>query len=177
MKSHSPPAGSRLSLRELILLGLLGAVLVLAQVALMFLPNIELVSLLLIVYTRVFGRRAFYPLAVFILLEGALYGFGLWWVSYLYVWPLLVGITLPLRKNQSALLWAILSGGFGLLFGALCSIPYLFAGGPAAAISYWVAGIPFDLLHCAGNAAAALLCGPLTRLFEALCRRSGLGGA
>ena len=44
---------------------------------------------------------------------------------------------------------------FGSLDGALDALPYL-AGGPMAALSRWVAGIPFDLLHCAGNFVLAL---------------------
>ena len=43
-------------------------------------------------------------------------------------------------------------------------MPYL-AGGPWAALSYWVAGIPFDLVHCGGNFFLTLaLEGPLCRL-------------
>ena len=54
------------------------------------------------------------------------------------------------RRERSPLLWAAAGGAFGLSFGALCALPYL-AGGPWAAFTYWTAGIPFDLLHCAGN--------------------------
>ena len=54
------------------------------------------------------------------------------------------------RRERSPLLWAAAGGAFGLSFGALCALPYL-AGGPWAAFAYWTAGIPFDLLHCAGN--------------------------
>ena len=32
-------------------------------------------------------------------------------------------------------------------------IPYLFIGGMEMAFGYWISGIPFDLAHCAGNAA------------------------
>ena len=51
----------------------------------------------------------------------------------------------------------MLSGLFGLLFGALCAPVYLFAGGPAFALSWWLSGIPYDLLHCAGNFVLALV--------------------
>ena len=56
-----------------------------------------------------------------------------------------------MRKNDSALVWAIVAAVHGLIFGALCSIPYLFIGGWTMALSYWVSGIPFDLIHCGGN--------------------------
>ncbi|MDO4531403.1 MAG: hypothetical protein Q4C06_05430, partial [Bacillota bacterium] len=52
-------------------------------------------------------------------------------------------------------------------FGALCSLPYLLAGGPAAAFSYWVSGLGFDLTHCIGNVALCLvLFRPLYALLE-----------
>jgi energy-coupling factor transport system substrate-specific component len=96
---------------------------------------------------------------VFVLLEGILFGIHFWWISYLYVWALLVLITQLLRNQESPLFWSMLSAMFGLGFGALCAIPYGITGalngglwnGAIAAFSWWVAGIPYDLLHCAGN--------------------------
>ena len=86
-----------------------------------------------------------------VFLEGCWYGFGLWWIMYLYVWPLLAGITYLLRRQRSVWVFSILSGAFGLMFGALCSLVYLFVGGPAAAFTWWVAGIPYDLIHGVSN--------------------------
>lgn len=37
------------------------------------------------------------------------------------------------------------------MFGALCAIPYLFMGGVKTAFAWWVAGIPWDLVHGAAN--------------------------
>ena len=72
-----------------------------------------------------------------------------------------------LRKNDSALIWAVVAGVFGLCFGALCSIPYLFIGGWAMALSYWVSGITYDLVHCAGNFVFTLtLYKPLYKVME-----------
>lgn len=163
------------SARHLALLGILTAVLLGGQVALAALPNVEVVSLLVILYALALGRQVFLVVYAFVLLEGCLYGFGLWWVSYLYVWTLLAGLALALRRRDlPALFWAIVSGFFGLAFGALCALPYLVAGGPAAALSYWLAGLGFDLIHCAGNFFLCLLLfRPLHRLLETLLRRYG----
>ena len=161
--------------RRLALLGILTAVLLGSQVALAALPNVEIVSLLVILYSLLLGRQALLIIYGFVLLEGFLYGFGLWWVSYLYVWTLLAGIALSLRRSEApALFWAIVSGFFGLGFGALCALPYLVTGGIAAAVSYWVAGLGFDLIHCAGNFLGCLLLfRPLRRLLERLLRWYG----
>lgn len=165
----------RLNARRLALLGILTAVLLGGQVALAALPNVEIVSLLVILYSLLLGRQVFLIIYAFALLEGCLYGFGLWWVSYLYVWTLLAIIALALRQAEApALFWAILSGFFGLAFGALCALPYLVTGGIAAAISYWLAGLGFDLIHCAGNFLVCLLLfRPLYRLLSRLLRWYG----
>ncbi len=145
------------SLLRLVLFGLLGALLLVAQVAFAWLPNIELVSVLLMVYTRLYGWRTLYPLYVFVALEGLIYGFGIWFFNYLYVWLPLVAVAYLLRRNNSPVLWALVNGTFGLLFGALCSLLYLFMGGVPAMASYWVSGLWFDILHCVGNVVTALV--------------------
>lgn len=147
----------RTASRRVVLCALLAALMTVLQVAMSFLPNIEPVSLLVLAYALVFGRDVFYIVFTFILLEGLLYGFHLWWVSYLYVWPLWAAAVLLMgrRGERPPLVWAVASGAFGLSFGGLCALPYL-AGGPYAALSYWIAGIPFDLLHCGGNFFLAL---------------------
>ena len=155
----------RLSTRELVLLALMGGIMMGGKLAMAAIPNVSPVALFIILSVLVFGVRAFYPVFVYITLEFLVYGFGLWSVSYLYAWPLLTAVCLLLRKNSSYLLWAIVAAVFGLCFGALCAIPYLFIGGWAMAFSYWVSGIPYDLLHCAGNLiTVGLLLKPLHRL-------------
>lgn len=153
--------------KELTVMALLGALLYVGQVALAFLPNIEVVSVLVLVYTLVFDRKALLPIYTFVLLEGVTYGFGLWWIMYLYVWAVLYLIAQLLHRNDSALIWAVVCGAYGLAFGALCAIPYLFAGGIGAALSWWMSGIPFDILHCIGNFAVTLvLYRPLTAVLR-----------
>lgn len=158
-----------MKIRDIAVSAFLTAILYLQQVALSPLPNIHLCTLLLILYTLYFPKLVFPVTAAFILLEGVTYGFGTWWISYLYIWPLLIAVVLIFRKNQSKWFWASIGGGFGLIYGALCAIPYLFVGGMSTAAAYWVSGIPFDLLHCLGNfAAIALLWKPMERVFKKL---------
>lgn len=132
-------------------MAVMGVILYVAQVALSFIPNVELVSLFVILFTLVFGRRVIGILSVFILIEGLTYGFGTWWLMYLYIWPLLALITYLLRKMDSSLAWALVSGSFGLFFGFLCSFGYLAIGGVGGAIAYFISGIPYDIVHCIGN--------------------------
>lgn len=138
-----------------------------AQVALAGFANIELVSLLVMLFTLCLGRRVLYSVYAFALLEGLTYGFHLWWITYLYVWTVLAGVTWFFRNTRHVLVKAVISGLFGLMFGALCSIPYVFVGGFTMAAAYWVSGIPFDLAHCAGNFLLCLiLWRPLSKALE-----------
>lgn len=131
--------------------GLLAAVLFALQISMSHLPNIELVSLMVILYTLVLRKRVLNILITFTILEGIFHGFGVWWVSYLYIWPVLAGLT-ALMKRLGAPDWGygILSCLFGFSFGFLCSLPYL-AGGPGAMFAWWIAGIPFDIVHGISN--------------------------
>lgn len=151
MSSRLTSAGNQ-KLRELIVLALIAALMFATQVALAALPNIHLVAVFVILAATLFGWKCLYSIYIFVILEGLIYGFSMWFVNYLYVWTILAILAVLFRKNRSRVFWAAMAGIFGLLFGALCSIPYLFIGGWAAAFSYWVAGIPFDLVHCISNA-------------------------
>lgn len=143
--------------RDIVTIGALSSVLFLSQIAFAFLPNIELVSILVIAFTLVLGRKTLYIIYVFALCEGIYYGFGIWWIMYLYVWTILYFMVRLFRKQTGKLFWAALSGGYGLIFGALCSIPYFFISGIGGGLAYWVSGIPFDLIHGAGNFVVALV--------------------
>lgn len=138
---------------DIVLIGMMTATVEVAKTALAFLPNIELVTFLFMIYTVVFGRKTIPAVFAFVGVECLVWGMNLWVINYLYVWPLLVFITLVIRRSgcRSALAYAVLCGAFGLGFGALCAIPYLFIGGPVMMASWWVSGIPFDLIHGAGN--------------------------
>ena len=153
-------------------LALMGAFMVASQVALAALPNIHIVALLIIITTLCFSWRALFSVAIFVMLEGLIFGFGIWWISYIYIWALLVPVVILFRNNESAIIWAVIAGMHGLFFGALTAIPYLFIGGWNMAVSYWIAGIPFDLVHCAGNFVVTLvLIKPLTKLIKTLTKK------
>lgn len=142
------------------------------KLAMSWLPNIEPVSLLILVYTAVLGKKVFYPVYVFVALDVLLYGLGLWNIMYLYVWALLALAAMGLGKDPKPIACALLSGAFGLLFGALCAPVDVFIGGWAYAGAKWVSGIPFDISHCIGNFTLAFLFSPLKTLLARLCRRT-----
>ena len=142
---------SRLTARDITIMALMVAVIEVSKVALAQIPNVELTSFWIIMFTLYFGPRIFYVIPVFILIEGVMYPFGLWWIMYLYAWPMLAIAVLLLKKMNTAWEWSFVSGLFGLSFGFLCAIPYIFTSGLAGAFTWWVAGIPWDLVHGVAN--------------------------
>ena len=141
----------KLTVREMVLFGLLGGLMFAAKMIVAHLPNIEPVSLFVMLIAVCFGWKGLYAVYAYVFLEYAIWGFGLWSACYLYVWLVLFCAARLLRKMESRLGWAALSGGFGLLFGALCALVYWLSGGWAAAAAWWVSGIPMDLMHGFGN--------------------------
>jgi energy-coupling factor transport system substrate-specific component len=150
-------SSSSVKIKDIVMIGMMGALIFILQVALRFLPNVELVSLMIILCTLTFERKALYIIYVFTAVEGLLYGFGIWWINYLYVWTVLYFVTILFRRFNSSLVWAVICGGFGFCFGALCSIPYFITGGVASGFAYWVAGIPYDVAHGIANFIIALV--------------------
>lgn len=145
-----------ITIKDITLIGMLSALLTILKIAL-FIPQLEPVSVLIILYTLVLGRKTLFIIYVFALIEGLLYGFGIWWLDYLYVWTVLYYIARIFRRFHSPLFWAFVSGIYGLCFGALCSIPYFLMGGMAAGFAWWITGIPFDIWHGIFNFGITLL--------------------
>ena len=161
---HSDP---KLTVREMVLFALLGSMTFAAKYVMSFLPNIEPVSLMVMLFAVVFGWKWVYPVYLYVVLEILFYGISLWNINYLYIWAVLAVAAWFLRDMKHPLGWALLSGTFGLLFGALCGIVDVFIGGISYAAAKWVSGIPFDLMHGAGNFVIALvLFGPMRKLLE-----------
>lgn len=135
---------------ETILLTLLGVVMYVSQVILAWLPNIEIVTVLIMVITCFFGVKALCSVYIFVICEITTYGLSIWSVNYLYVWTVLCFIVLLLRKTESKETFALVGAIYGLCFGMLCSIPYFFMGF-SAGIANIISGFWYDILHCVGN--------------------------
>ena len=169
MRSPSRPAG-KLGAKEICVLALMGALIFATKVAFSGIPNVNLNAVLIILTTVFFGWKALYSVGIYVMLEGLVFGFQIWWISYVFVWPLLVVAAMLLRKNDSALIWAVVAAFWGLCFGPLMYIPYFcIMGGWKGYFAMWIAGIPYDLAHAAGNFVFTLvLYRPLSRVMKAL---------
>ncbi len=164
MKTKNTSA-KKITTTDITQIAMMVAVIEVCKVVLMGIPNVELTTFWIIMFSLFFGNKIFLAIPVFILLEGTMFGFGLWWIMYLYAWPLLAIVARVMRKMDYVMGWSILSAVFGLLFGLLCSLPYVVIGtvdgnlasGLRAGFNYFIAGIPFDIIHCVGNFAIMLV--------------------
>ncbi len=156
----------------MVLLAMLAALTFAMKVVMSYLPNIEPVSLMVLLMMVTFGWKGLAGVGVYVVMEILYYGLGQWNINYLYIWALLAVGAMLLRNMEHPLGWALLSGGFGLAFGILCAPVDIAIGGFGWAVSKWVSGIPFDIAHCAGNFIMALLLfKPLRQLMQRLYKR------
>lgn len=173
---------ARISIQDIALIGVMTAVIEVSKIALSAIPNVELVTFWIILFTLFFGPKTIYSILVFILIEISIYGIHTWVIMYLYIWPALAILTYLFRKVDSVWFYSILSGFFGLFFGAFCAIPYFFIGavdggirsGLIMAFNWWVAGIPLDIVHGISNFVLMLtLYIPVRKLLKAIKRKDG----
>ena len=149
----------------------MGALIFAEKAAFSAIPNVNLNAVIIILATVFFGWRALYSVGIYVMLEGLVFGgngYLLWWFGYLYTWPLLVAVCMAFRRNDSALIWAVIAAVYGLAFGPLMYLTYFAVNGAwKGFFAMWVAGIPFDLAHCASNFVFTLvLYRPLYRVME-----------
>ena len=88
MRSPSLSAG-KLNAKDICALALMGALMFALKMALVALPNVNMNALIIILTAVFFGWRVLYSVAVYIMLEGLVFGFGMWWFCYWYLWPIL----------------------------------------------------------------------------------------
>lgn len=126
--------------------------------ALFSIPNVEIVTFLFIVFTVLFGKkRALLAAFVFATIEILLWGFGTWILGYYVIWPIAILITdFALKFTKSEYVFAAIAGFFGLTFGLFFAVIESFFYGIAYGFTYWVSGIPFDIIHGASNFIIAL---------------------
>ena len=138
--------------RTLVRIALLSAILVISKEIIAFLPNIELVSFLLILFSiNLKLKESLLISIVFCLIEIVLYGTGPWSIGYLIIWPSLIIVTYLLRnKLNTEFKLAFYSMFFGFIFGFLFAIPY-FIISLNLGLSFWLKGTVFDVVHGLGN--------------------------
>lgn len=159
----------KLSVKELIVYALLGALMYTSKLVLEFLPNVHMLAALTVAYTVCFRKKALYPIYTYVFLNGLFAGFSPWWIPYLYLWGILWAVAMLLPQDmppkRAVPVYMAVCGLHGFLFGTMYA--------PAQAIMYglsfkatitWItAGIPWDIVHGLSNICMGTLVLPISR--------------
>ena len=164
----------KLRIREIAVFGMLGALMYVSKIAMEFAPNVHLLGVFTIAFTVVYGKKALYPIYIYVLLNGIFCGFATWWIPYLYLWTVLWGITMLLPKQMPRMVQPIvymtLNACHGLLFGVLYAPAQALLYGLSfkGMIAWIVSGLPFDMIHGVSNFICGLLIVPIIHLLRRL---------
>ena len=162
----------KLNIKELAVFGMLGAMMFASKMLMEFLPNIHLLGVFTIATTVVYRQKALYPIYIYVLLNGLIAGFNVWWVPYLYIWTILWGATMllpkSLPKKAKPFVYMGLCGLHGFLYGILYApAQALFFGLSFDATVAWiVAGFPFDAIHGVSNIICGVLICPIIAVLK-----------
>lgn len=160
----------KLTVREIAVFGMFGALMYVSKLLMEALPNIHLIGMFVVTLTVVYRKRALYPIYVFVFLTGLLGGFSTWWLPYLYIWTVLWGavMLLPQRIPEKAkpFVYMVVCSLHGFLYGTLYApVQALVFGLDFKEMIAWiVAGFSFDCLHGIGNFVAGILIYPLSKV-------------
>ncbi len=176
--TSSAKRANPLSVRELVLLALLGALMFASKMLMEILPNIHLLGTFIVAATVVFRAKALFSVYIYVFLDGLIHGFNLWWLPYLYIWAILWGMAMLLPKRMPrrarAVLYPLISMLHGLLFGILYAPAQMLIFGLSLEELYvWLgAGAIFDITHALSNFFFGFLILPLTTLMNRLLKRT-----
>ena len=166
----------KLTIREMAVFAMLGALMDASKMIMEVAPNVHLLGVFTIAFTVVYRKKALYPIYIYVLLNGIFCGFAAWWIPYLYLWTLLWGAAMLLPKKipekVRPLVYMLLCAAHGFLFGTLYA--------PAQALLYglsfqkmiaWIiAGLPWDFVHGVSNFFCGILIVPIIKILTFLER-------
>lgn len=164
----------KLTIREMAVFAMLGALMYASKMIMEVAPNVHLLGVFTIAFAVVYRKKALYPIYTYVLLNGIFCGFATWWIPYLYLWAVLWGATMLLPKRipekLRPLVYMLLCAAHGFLFGTLYA--------PAQALLYglsfqkmvaWIiSGLPWDFVHGVSNFFCGILIVPVIKILTFL---------
>lgn len=157
----------KLTIREMAVFSMLGAVMYASKVIMEVAPNVHLLGAFIVAFTVVYRRKALYPIYVFVLLTGLFNGFNAWWIPYLYIWTVLWAAVMLLPRNMPkkwrSIVYMLVSAAHGFLYGTLYAPvqAFMFGLNLEGTIAWIVAGLPWDAIHGVSNFFCGLLIVPI----------------
>ncbi|MBQ2686446.1 MAG: hypothetical protein IJF55_01770 [Clostridia bacterium] len=158
-----------LSVKEICVFSVLGALMYASKIVMDALPNIHLIAMFIALYTVVFRAKALYPIYVFVFLTGLMNGFGTWWFAYLYIWAILWAVIMLIPRNAPKWVYfsiiPVVCALHGFAYGTMCApVEALVRSYTFKEMLAWISmGIYFDMIHGISNFAMAFLVFPLSK--------------
>lgn len=162
----------KLSVKEIVVFGMLGALMYASKAIMEVLPNIHLLGVFTVAFTVVYRKKALYPIYTYVLLNGVFAGFNMWWIPYLYLWTVLWGAVMLLPRNMpkkiEPLVYMTVCALHGFLYGTLYAPAQaiMFGLNFKGMIAWIIAGLPYDAIHGVSNFFCGLLIVPIIRLLR-----------
>lgn len=160
------------NIKEIAVFGMLGALMCISKFITEPFPNIHLLGVFTVAFTVVYRQKALYPIYTFVFLTGAIWGIGLWWIPYLYIWTVLWGAVMLLPKNMpkkiAPIVYAVVCSLHGYLYGVIYapSQALLFGLDFKGTIAWIISGFPFDLVHGTSNLCLGVLIIPIATVLK-----------
>lgn len=162
----------KLKIRDIAVFAMIAAMMIASKKIMEILPNIHLLGLFIVSLTVVYRSYALIPIYLYVFLDGLLGGFSLWWYPYLYVWTILWGMTMLIPKKLPEkvknVLYIAVCAIHGFAFGILYmpAQMLLFGLDLKLGIAWWIAGLPFDIIHGISNLCVGFLIVPLVKVMK-----------
>lgn len=150
----------------IVLIALFAAMLTGGKYVLSTIPNIEIVTLVIVLISGVFGLCFALPvILIFVTVEILIYGFGYWVIAYYVYWPLLsIIFSIFLKKEKNPFFIALLGAFTTFLFGLITTFTdVIFTGGLHNGMFFrlfgvlYARGILFYITHIISNFIILLL--------------------
>lgn len=151
---------------------MLGAVMYASKLLMELAPNIHLLGVFTISFTVVYGKKALYPIYIYVILNGIFSGFAAWWIPYLYIWTVLWGAVMLLPKNLpkkvQPYVYMTVCAVHGFLFGTLYApVQAILFGMSFQEMISWIAlGLPWDFIHGISNFFCGILIVPIISILR-----------
>ena len=162
----------KLTVKEIVLYGMLGALMYASKAIMEILPNVHLLGVFVIALTVVYRKKALYPIYTYVFINGFVAGFATWWIPYLYLWALLWAATMLLPKKMpkkiKPIVYSCLCALHGFLFGTLYAPgqALLFGLDVKGMVAWIIAGLPWDFVHGVSNFFCGILICPIIKLLQ-----------
>lgn len=157
---------NRSHVQHIALLGMLTTLCYVSRLLFQFLPNVQPVTVIILLITLILGTRDGLIVATLsILISNLNLGMGVWTIAQIISFAVVVlstGLLIgPHRTRIPFALMVLYAGLTGYIYGFVISVVQAPFFGIQSFWAYYLAGIPFDTMHALGNGGFYIILAPV----------------